>query len=57
MELPGVPHESHGSTYSHCREHASGLDSKIQVVPQGEVQLRGKTQKVHIFSVPVDRIG
>lgn len=34
-----------------------GLDSNIQVVPQGEVQIRGKTQKVNIFSVPVERIG
>jgi adenylate cyclase len=34
-----------------------GLDSNIQVVPQGEVQLRGKTQAVNIFSVPVARIG
>jgi len=33
-----------------------GLDSKIRVVPQGEVQLRGKTQTVHIFSVPVARM-
>jgi adenylate cyclase len=34
-----------------------GLDSNIPVVPQGEVQLRGKTQTVNIFSVPVARIG
>jgi class 3 adenylate cyclase len=33
-----------------------GLDSNIQVVPQGEVQLRGKTQPVNIFSVPVERM-
>ena len=33
-----------------------GLDSKIQVVPQGEVQVRGKTQTVNIFSVPVARL-
>jgi class 3 adenylate cyclase len=33
-----------------------GLDPKIQVVPQGEVQLRGKTQAVKIFSVPVGRM-
>jgi adenylate cyclase len=30
-----------------------GLDPGIQVVPQGKVQLRGKTQAVNIFSVPV----
>ena len=34
-----------------------GLDTNIQVVPQGDVQLRGKTQTVNIFSVPVERIG
>jgi adenylate cyclase len=34
-----------------------GLDPGIQVVPQGEVKLRGKTQAVHIFSVPVESIG
>ena len=34
-----------------------GLDPKIQVVPQGEVQLRGKTQAVKVFSVPVERMG
>jgi adenylate cyclase len=33
-----------------------GLDPMIQVVPQGEVQLRGKTQTVNIFSVPVKRM-
>ncbi len=33
-----------------------GLDSNIKVVPQGEVQIRGKTQKVNIFSVPVERM-
>ena len=33
-----------------------GLDPKILVVPQGEVQLRGKTQAVKVFSVPVERM-
>jgi class 3 adenylate cyclase len=33
-----------------------GLDPKIQVVPQGEVQLRGKTQAVKIFSVPMEKV-
>ena len=33
-----------------------GLDPNIQVVPQGEVQLRGKTQTVKVFSVPVERM-
>ncbi|MFH0881306.1 MAG: adenylate/guanylate cyclase domain-containing protein [Lentisphaerota bacterium] len=33
-----------------------GLDPSIQVVPQGEVQLRGKTQAVQVFSVPVSRM-
>lgn len=33
-----------------------GLDPKIQVVPQGEVQLRGKTQAVKIFSVPMEKM-
>ena len=33
-----------------------GLDPNIQVVPQGEVQLRGKTQAVKVFSVPVERM-
>jgi adenylate cyclase len=30
-----------------------GLDKTIQVVPQGQVKLKGKTQAVQIFSVPV----
>ena len=33
-----------------------GLDPTIQVVPQGKVQLRGKTQAVKVFSVPVARM-
>ena len=33
-----------------------GLDPTIQVVPQGEVQLRGKTQAVKIFSVPMEKM-
>jgi adenylate cyclase len=32
-----------------------GLDSKISVASQGSVKLRGKTQAVKVFSVPVGR--
>jgi adenylate cyclase len=34
-----------------------GLDQRIQVVPQGEVRLKGKTRAVKVFSVPVEQIG
>lgn len=32
-----------------------GLAPEIPVVPQGEVQLRGKTQAVKVFSIPLER--
>jgi len=34
-----------------------GLDGDVQVVPQGNVKLRGKTRAVKIFSVPVQKVG
>ncbi|MFP3868838.1 MAG: adenylate/guanylate cyclase domain-containing protein [Desulfobacteraceae bacterium] len=34
-----------------------GLDQQIEVVPQGAVQLRGKTREVKIFSVPINKVG
>ncbi len=33
-----------------------GLDQRIEVVPQGAVQLKGKTRAVKVFSVPVKKV-
>ena len=33
-----------------------GLDQQIEVAPQGEVRLKGKTRTVKIFSVPVAKV-
>jgi adenylate cyclase len=33
-----------------------GLDQQIQVVPQGEVRLKGKTRSVQVFSVPWEKV-
>jgi class 3 adenylate cyclase len=32
-----------------------GLDGDIEVVPQGDVQLKGKTRAVKVFSVPAQK--
>ncbi|MDD2901383.1 MAG: adenylate/guanylate cyclase domain-containing protein [Syntrophales bacterium] len=34
-----------------------GLGRQIEVVPQGEVRLKGKTKAVKVFSVPVEKAG